>query len=103
VGKSDGVRMLRRFGEPDRLGFVRGRLGESAELGQAHDQPGAVVDRRRCGVSEIRVGPVGRQGREIVGGQLDHPLMLAAEVLRLLEIARGEDAESQVPEAPGDL
>ena len=101
--RADGVRMLRRLGEPDRLGFVLGRLGESAELGEAHDQPAAIVDRRRCGGSEILVDPVGGQRREVVGGQLDHPLVLAPVVMRLLEIARGEDAESQVPEAPGDL
>ena len=63
----------------------------------------AIVDRWRCGSSEILVDPVGGQRREVVGGQLDHPLVLAPVVMRLLEIGRGEDAESQVPEAPGDL
>ena len=86
VGQTDGERMMRRLGEPDRLGFVLGRLGESAELGEAHDQPGAIVDRWRCGVSEILVDPVGGQRREVVGGQLDHPLVLAPVVVRLLEI-----------------
>jgi hypothetical protein len=36
--------MIRRLGKPDRLGFVLGRLGESAELGEAPDQPGAIPD-----------------------------------------------------------
>jgi hypothetical protein len=38
IGVADGERMMRRFGEPDRLGFVYGRLGKSSELGKAHDQ-----------------------------------------------------------------
>ena len=79
MGPADGERMLRWLGEPDRLGFVLGRLGESAELGEAHDQKAAIPDRWRRGVSEILVDPVGRQRREIVGGQLDHPLVLAPE------------------------
>ena len=28
--------MVRRLGEADRLGLIHGRLGESAELGEAH-------------------------------------------------------------------
>ena len=54
--------------------------------GEAHDQPAAIVDRCRCGVPEILVDPVGGQRREVVGGQLDHPLVLAPVVVRLLEI-----------------
>ena len=34
VRPADGVRMVRRLGEPDRLGFVLGRFGESPELGR---------------------------------------------------------------------
>ena len=67
VGRADGERMMCRLGEPDRLGFVLGRLGESAKFREAHDQPGAIVDRRRCGKPEILVDPVGGQRREIVG------------------------------------
>ncbi len=52
---------------------------------------------------EILVDPIGRQHGEVVGGQFNHPLILTPEVMRLHEIARGEDAKSQVPEAPGDL
>jgi hypothetical protein len=37
VGLTDGERMLRRLSEPDRLGFALGRLGEPAELGDAHE------------------------------------------------------------------
>jgi hypothetical protein len=36
---------MRLLGKLDHLGFVLGCFGESAELGQAHDQPRAVVDR----------------------------------------------------------
>ena len=103
VGQADGERMLGRFGEADRLGFVLGRLGESAELGEAHDQPGPIPDRWGYGKSESLVDPIGRQHGEVAGGQLNHPLILTPEVMRLHEIARGEDAKSQVPEAPGDL
>ena len=97
------VRMLRRLGEPDRLGGVLLGLGESAELGEAQDEPAAIVDRWRGGGAEILVDPLGGQDREIVGGQLDDPLVLAPKVVRLLEVRRPEDAESQVPEASGDV
>ena len=103
VGQADGERMLGRFGEPDRLGFVPGRFGESAEFGEAHDQPGAIPDRWRASKSEILVDPVGRQRGEVAGGQFNHPIILTPDVMRLREIACGEDAKSQVPEAPGDL
>ena len=103
VGHADGERMTRRLGEPEHLGLVRGGLGESAELGEAPDQEVAIVDRDRHGGSERLVVRVGGQRREVVGRQLDHPLVLAAEVVRLLEIGRGQEAESPVSEAPGDL
>ena len=73
------------------------------ELGEAHDQPRATEDRCRHGHAKIFVNPFGGQRREVVGGELDHVLVLAAIVVRLLEIARGEDAKPQVPEALGDL
>jgi hypothetical protein len=104
VGHADRERTVHRLGEPDRLGLVLDRLGESAELGQAHHQPPAIPDRcRRGDADEILVDPVGGQGREVIDGQLGRLLVLTPEVVRLLEIARGEDAESQVPEARGDL
>ena len=68
VGLTDGERMLRRLGEPDRLDFVLGRLDESTELREAHDQPVAIIDRSRRGGSEILVDPFGRQHGEVVGG-----------------------------------
>ena len=40
----------------------------------------AIVDRWRCSKSERLVDPVGGQRREVAGGQLDHPLVLAPEV-----------------------
>ena len=94
--------MTGRLGEPDRLGLILGRLGESAELGEAHDQPEAVVDRGWSATSKVLVDPIGGQRREVVGGKLDHPFVLAAEVLHLLEIRRGEDAKLQVPQLPCD-
>jgi hypothetical protein len=94
--------MTGRLGDLDRLGFVRRGLGEPAELGEAHDQPAAVEDRYGLVGSKRLVDPVGGQRREVVGRQLDHPLVLAPVVLGHIEIARGEDAESQVPEALGD-
>src|SRR5436853_7023422 len=102
VGSTDRERMTGRLGEPDRLGLVLGRLGESAELGEAYDQPEAVVDRGWSAASKVLVGPIGGQGREVVGGKLDHPFVLAAKVLHLLEIRRGEDAKLQVPQLPCD-
>ena len=74
-----------------------------AEFGEAHDQPGPIPDRWGYNKSEILVDPVGRQRGEVAGGQFNHPIILTPEVIRLHEIARGEDAKSQVPEAPGDL
>ena len=35
VGEADGVRTLRRVGQPERLGLVLGCLGESAKFGEA--------------------------------------------------------------------
>ncbi len=103
VGLTNGECMLRRLGEPDRLGFELGRLGESTELREAHDQPVSIIDRSRRGGSEVLVNPFGRQHGEVVGGQLDHPLVVAPVVMRLLEITRREDAEFQVLKAFGDL
>ena len=94
---------MRRLGEPDRLGLVLSRFGESAQLGEAHDQPGAIPDRWGCDESKILVDPGGGQRRQVVDSQLRHPLVFASEVMRLLEKRRGEDAESQISEAPGDL
>src|SRR5437016_9279807 len=45
VGDADGVGM-RRLRKADRLGYIPGRLSELAELGETHDQPGAIKDRR---------------------------------------------------------
>src|SRR5207302_188739 len=102
VGSTNGERMMRRLGEPDRLGLILGRLGESAELGEAHDQPEAVVDRGWSAASEVLVDSIGGQRREVFGGKLDHPFVLAPEVLHLLETSRGEDAKLQVPPVPCD-
>ena len=103
MGHADAVRVLRRLGEPDRLDGVPGRLVEPAQLGEAPHERDAIVDRRRREPSERLVDPVRGQRREVVGGQLDHALVVASKVVRLLENVRGDDAELQIPEALGDL
>ena len=95
--------MLRWLGDSDRFRRVLGRLGESAELGEAHDQPSATEDRWQHGHTEIFVSPFGGQRGEVVGGELDHVPVFAPVIVRLLEIARGDDAKPQIPEALGDL
>jgi len=95
--------MLHRRGEPNHLGFVLGSLGESAELGETHNQQKAIEDGRRSSKSKMLVDGVGRQSREVFLGKLDHALVVASEVVRLPEVRGGRDTKSQVPEAPGDL
>ena len=64
----------------------------------------AIVDRCRRGDSEILVDPVGGQRREVVGGQLDHPLVLApVGNAPARDRSWSRMRSSQVPEAPGDL
>src|SRR5262244_1135650 len=94
--------MLRPHRDPERLGYGLDRFGESAELAQARHQPDAIEDRCRLTSSEELIDPVGGEHAEVVGGQLDDPLVLASLVVRLLEEACGEDAESYIPEALGD-
>src|SRR5262249_36927038 len=53
LGKPDGMRMLRWFGELDRLRLISGRLGESAKFGKTHGQVSATEDRCRHGHAEI--------------------------------------------------
>jgi hypothetical protein len=95
--------MLRRVGEPDRLGSAIGRLGELTDLGEGQEQPGAIHDRGRQGQSETFVVPAGGKRREIVGGQIDDPLVVASRVVGELEIRRRGDPEFQVFKSPGDL
>jgi len=59
VGKAEGERVLRWFGEPDRIGCARDRLFESAELGEAQDEVEAIEDRCRRDVSEPLVDESG--------------------------------------------
>src|SRR2546426_11690966 len=82
VGLAHGVRMVRRLGEPDRLGCVLGRLGESAELGEAHDELDAIVDRCRCGVSEMLVDSLGGARPWGVGWQFHYPGVINPGVMR---------------------
>jgi len=102
VGLANGVHMTDRFSELGRLGFVFGCLGESPELGEAHDQPAAIKHRWGRPDSEILVDPIARQRRDVGRGQLDHSLVLAPEIVHMLEIGVSEDAESQVPEPRDD-
>ena len=46
---------------------------------------------------------VGGYRGEVIGGQLDHALVIAPVVVRLLDLGHGWDVEPQVPEAPRDL
>jgi hypothetical protein len=95
--------MLRRLGEPDRLGCIFGRRREPAELGEAQEQKEAIEDGCRHKVSESLVDLVGGHRRKVVGGQFDHLLVLAPKVMRVFEKARTEDAERQVSQRPGDF
>src|SRR5262249_17532779 len=95
--------MLGRLGQPNRLGGMLDDLGESAGRDEAQTEPTSIVDRWRCGGSEIVVDPVGRYGGEVTGGQLDHSLVLTSKVVRLLEVRRRQDAQSQVAETSGDV
>ena len=90
------------LGQPEYFGLVRGGLGESAEFGEAPDEPVTIVDRCGLDVPEILADPVGGQCGKVVGRERENPLVLAPIVVRLLEKARGEDAELQVPRRPRD-
>lgn len=65
VGEKDRVRMMRRLGEPNRLRFVLGRFGESAQMGEGDQEPEAIVDRGRLTASKELMGPVGRHRGEV--------------------------------------
>ena len=69
VGPADGKRMVCLCRQPDRLAFGLGRFAESAELGQAQDQPATVVNRWRGGESGKLGDPLGGQHGEVGGGQ----------------------------------
>src|SRR5262245_19278615 len=86
----------RRCRKPDHLSFGLGRFGESAELGEAHEEPATVEDRWRGVEPEVLGDPLGRQRGEVVGGQRHNSLGLAPEMMRLLKIGRGGNAESRV-------
>src|SRR5262249_8526656 len=100
---TDGVRMMRRLGEPDRLGCVFRRLSESAEPREALNEQVAIEDRWRCSESQILVDPIDRQRREVVDGQLDYALELALEQMHLRDVMCGEYTKPQIPDALGDL
>src|SRR5262249_38800813 len=95
--------MLGRFSEADRLRLVLGRLGESAQFGEAHDQPGATKDRCRYSHPEILVDPLGGQRGEIIGGELDDALVLAPIVVRLLKIAGARNTKLKSAKRLGDF
>src|SRR5262245_54733028 len=91
VGHADTERALRRLSQPNCFRFVLDPLGKPAELAEAYHHPGAIEDRDWQGLSKMLVDPIGGQRGEVVGRELDHPLVLTAEIVRLLEIARGEN------------
>src|SRR5262245_9387060 len=95
--------MLRRLRELDERGLMISRLSESAEMGEAHDQPDAVADGYWYEASEGLVDPVGGEHGEIVSRQLDHRRVLAAHEMRESQQTCGEDTELHVLEPPGDL
>ena len=97
MGHTDRERVLRRLGEPDRLGCVLGSLGESAELVEARDQNEVIEEGDRCAVAEGLMYPIGRLRREAVGGKLDRLRVLAPKGIDRREKARAQDAEIEVP------
>jgi hypothetical protein len=56
----------------------------------------AIVDRCGCVLAEILVDPGCWRCLEIVGSKLQHPRVVTAVIVRLLEKTRGEDAKSQI-------
>src|SRR5262245_35381096 len=88
--------MLHRLCEPRSLGLGLFRLGESAKRGEAQDQPVAVVDRSWCDAAEELVTSVGWQRRQIVGRDLNDPLVLATTGMHLLKTGRRSYAKVRI-------
>jgi hypothetical protein len=82
---------------------VAGRFGESATFGETLDQATPVPDRRGAAKAESLVDPVGRQSGEVAGGQFNYPIILTPGAMHLNQKARGDNAKSQIVEAPGGL
>src|SRR5262249_48088959 len=57
VSHADCVGVMRLLGQLNHLSFVLGRLGESPKVGEAEDEPMAIVDCCRLGGPEIFMGP----------------------------------------------
>src|SRR5579884_3869849 len=79
------------------------RLVESAEGGQAHDQPASGKNRRWHGHPEIFVRRFAGQCSKAAAGGLDSMLIIATQVERLCEGAPRHYAKPRVPAAPGDF
>ena len=94
--------VLRRLGESDRFCRVLGRFGESAELGEAHDQEARPKTDGSTAIPKYSCTQSAGSA-EIVGGELEHVPVFAPIMVHLLEMARGDDTKPQIPEAPGDL
>jgi hypothetical protein len=103
VGHADDVRVLRRLGELNPLERVPGGLVEPAQLGEAPREKDAIIHGRRGESSERLGSPVGGQHREVVGGELDDPLVVASMIVRLFQNIGGEEAEFQIADPLGDL
>src|SRR5262249_44391894 len=75
------------------------RLSESAKLSKARDEKESIDDRYRYGASETFVGPFGGQGRKVLCGKLNNPLVLSPVVMAVLEVRSHVDTQSQIPQA----
>src|SRR5262244_2786706 len=96
VSHSEGVCMMCRFRNSDRLGLILGRFAKSAELAEACDQVVATENRWRRVASELVIDSVRGQRHEVVLGQLNHPIVLGQKVMQIFELAGGQDLEIQV-------
>lgn len=98
VRETDGVRLVRRLGERDPFRFVRDGLREPPEVDEARDHVVPAHDRHRREESEALVPAVRGQRREARVGKVDDTLVLAVQVVHLLEARHRRDAQLQVTE-----
>src|SRR5262245_65910357 len=94
--------MIRRLGEPYRLGFMVGSFAESAELSEAHDETVAVKDGCRSRGSEMCINLVGGHGGKVPNREFDHPLVLAPVIMNHLEKCRCQDPQLQAAKPGGN-
>src|ERR1700746_2465713 len=92
-----------RCSDFDRFRLVLGRFAKAAELGETHDQPSPGEYRGRHRHAEILTYPFAGQSCEIAFRDLYRLLVFAAQVVRFREVAAGDNTESQIADALGDL